>query len=517
MSLNLDITRKEIIDRMKSDVQARLPESDPFLRNSFLLALITALGGRVSEVYEQLKLLLDEIFPDTASGDYLKRWGNWINITQNAATKAVGNAVVTGTLGSSIPAATRFQSQSGNEYTSQVSRTIIVNENVITTLTYSSGTVTAVTSGEHNYASNIQVIISGAVETAYNGTFTIFVISNNSFTYEIDTAPSSPATGSPKASANTASILIESNAFGADQNLGSGASLSVTTPLAGINSTAYVQFDEIAGGTDIEDESILQARIEDGYQNPNTPFNTANIIDQARKVSGVTRVFVESPDTTLGSYSISALTQTSNVARAVFASPHGLTSGMYISISGANQLDYNVSNTAILVINNTTIAYIISNNPVSPATGTITASFSAVQPGQVKVAFTRDNDPDIIPSGAEVDAVKQQLLTIKPAHMSDNNLIVVSPIAKPVAFTFTSITPNTTTMQNAIEQNLEQFFRETPEYGENLLALDYNAAIKTTIDPETGEALQNFVLSTPSGNVTVASGELPTLDSVAFL
>src|SRR5262249_8716696 len=155
--------------------QAEIAQSNPFLRNSFLIALLIALGGRIFEVYEELESLLLELFPDTASDDFLARWGSYLNIVQNDATQATGKIIATGVIGSTITTSANYQSQNGSQYDVQQNVTIAENVNTIPSLTFNSGTVTAITSGEHNYASNMQVIISGADQAEYNGTFTIFV------------------------------------------------------------------------------------------------------------------------------------------------------------------------------------------------------------------------------------------------------------------------------------------------------------------------------------------------------
>ena len=79
MPINFPADRQEVIDRIKTDVQGELPESNPFIRNSFLQAQLVGYGGRVFEFYIQLKQLLLEMFPDTATGDFLLRWGSYVD------------------------------------------------------------------------------------------------------------------------------------------------------------------------------------------------------------------------------------------------------------------------------------------------------------------------------------------------------------------------------------------------------------------------------------------------------
>lgn len=518
MAINFPDNRQQVIDRIKTDVQAELPQSNPFLRASFYGSLMVGYGGRVYEVYLQLIELLKQMFMDTATGDYLKRWGYYVDVTINSATIAEGFITAVGTPGASIPVGTQFQAGSDNTYTSQSSVTIAANSNSITSLTNVAGAVTAITVGNHNFASNIFVTISGANQTAYNGTYKIFVTSENSFTYQIDSSPVTPATGTILAAANTASVFVKSDDFGESQNLASGAALTVTSPLAGVDSTMYVQFDAIAGGTADENIENFRTRVIDTYQHPNTPFNNDEIEQLAKTINGVTRVFIQNPDTTQGDYAVVSLTQSGGVATATFTDPHGLISGMYISISGALPLGYNVQDVPILVTSSTSFIFLVSSGLSSPATGTIYSHFAQVQPGQVKVFFTRDNDTNIIPTPTEVAAVKAKLLTIKPAHTNAADLIVEAPTALPITFNFDEIVPDTLSMRNAIIANLEEFFTEPGgvSVGQTLLAKAYNTAIFTTIDPETGIPLQNYVLTSPSGDITVEGNELPTYNTSNF-
>ena len=62
------------------------------------------------------------------------------------------------------------------------------------TLTYANGLVTANVTA-HGYLDGTPVTIAGANQTAYNGTFTIFYVDANTFTYAVSSAPVSPATG----------------------------------------------------------------------------------------------------------------------------------------------------------------------------------------------------------------------------------------------------------------------------------------------------------------------------------
>lgn len=515
MVFNIPDDQQTVIDRSRTDVQNALPESNPFFKNSFLGALVVSFSGRIFDFYLQLNILIREMFVDTATSTFLERWGSYKDITRNAATKSTGIATATGTVTSAIAISSQLQDAAGNQFITTASATI-TNTNVsVSTLTRSGSTVTATTVSDHEFASGQSVTIAGAVETDYNGAQDITVTAADTFTYTIATTPSTPATGTITADADLASISIESVEFGVDQNLTSGTNLTFSSPIAGVDDTAIVQFGEISGGTDLESDSDLRIRIIDQYQNPIAQFNENAIISKAKEVAGVTRVFVTEAGEAFGSQlSVTSITRSGDIATVTTGSNHGLQDCMTVTISGAVETDYN-GLFRIIVIDDTKFAYVVPGTPSTPATGTILAD-PTLTPGQVVIFFTRDNDINIIPSAAEVITTKDKILEIKPANTSDNDVIVNAPVANTVNFTFTALTPNTPTMQAEITANLTALFRDETVVGEDLKSFAYESTIFQTVDSETGDIVTDFTLSAPSGDVTIASNEIPVLGSVIY-
>lgn len=515
MVFNIPDDQQEVIDRSSTDVQNALPASNPFFKNSFLGAIISSFSGRIFDFYLQLNILIRELFVDTATNSFLERWGVYRNVTRNAATKSTGNITATGAPSTSIPISTQLQDAAGLQFITTA--TVGISNVVIsvTSLTRSGGTVTAITASSHEYGSTQTVTVAGAVETDYNGAQSITVIDATTFSYEILTTPTTPATGTITSAADMASLPVESVDFGKANNLASGTQLTFTTPIAGVDDTAIVQFGEVAGGTDLEADEDLRTRIIDVYQNPIAHFNENDIINQAKKVAGVTRVFVFASGETFGdNISVTSITRDGSVATVTTATNHGLEQCMFATISGAVETDYNIK-ARVLVIDDTTFTYIVAGTPTTPATGTI-LSQGSIPLGQVIIFFTRDNDDNIIPSASEVTTTKDKLIEILPANTSVNDMIVNAPTANIVNFTFTALTPNTSTMQTAITANLTQLFEEGTSVGNDLKSFSYESAIFQTVDPETGDIVTNFVLSAPSGDVSIAADELPVLGSIAY-
>ncbi|KKL62501.1 hypothetical protein LCGC14_2184580, partial [marine sediment metagenome] len=490
-----------------------LPELNPFLRDSFIDALIVGNAGQIFELYLQIQAALNEMFPDTATTTFLERWGDYVGITRNPATQATGGVTATGTAASSIPISTQLQTADGRTYETTVAATIAV-EVLGVALTRTGTTVTGTTASEHMLANGVSVTIAGAVETEYNGAFSVIVTGLNEFQYEIVGTPTTPATGAITATFTIASLNVLSVGFGQAQNADAGEIMTFTTPIAGVDTNATVQFGDIGGGTDIETDEELRERILARYRDPVANFNAAQIRNQARLVPGVTRVFVDEAGTFLDPLTVTSITLLGNCATVTTPVDHNLNDCIVVKIAGANEPEYNLD-ARILLIDNDEFIYIVNGSPSSPATGTITATPS-IPPGQVRIFFTRDNDDDIIPSASEVATVKASILEIKPAHTADFDVIVLAPTAVTVDFTFASLAPNTTTMQQAVTANLEAFFREETTLGQDLTEVSYQSIIFQTIDPATGQKITDFLLSAPIGDITVPSGSLPVLGTVSF-
>lgn len=136
--------------------------------------------------------------------------------------------------------------------------------------------------------------------------------------------------------------------------------------------------------------------------------------------------------------------------------------------------------------------------------------------GQVTIYFTRGNDESPIPNPSEVVTVKNKILEIKPAHTAEDDVIVLAPTPVPAAFVFTSLVPNTSTMQAAITNSLKALLLDEGVVSEPVTEDQYRAAIVQTVDPANGDRVVSFALSSPSGDLGGASGEYVVFSSAVF-
>lgn len=426
--LDLPDNPKELVDRSKADVQRELALSNPFLRNSWLGAIITSLALRVYDFYITLRAAVVFVFDPL-------NLAPTFGVTRLAASKASGNFVATGTATTSIPAGTVITVAGVGLFDTTNSVAISAQTIDVDSITRIGSVATFTTASAHGLANGVEVTITGAAASEYNITGDVTVIADDAFTLDVVGTPADEPATSAEAAYAIATVPVESQEFGAAYNLDAGTNGKLQTPITGVDDALVVDFGAVGNGADAETDEQLRARTSERIQNPIALFNSAAIVAEAKKIAGVTRVFVQE---------------------------------------------------------------------VTPAAG------------QVTIYFMRDNDTNPIPSASEVTKVKNQILTIKPSHTIDDDVIVLAPTPVSVNFSFSTLTPNTSSMRAAIEANLAQFFAESVTVGTNVDQDAYRAAIFNTTDTETGQQVQTFTLSAPVADITINSGEIAVLGDVNF-
>jgi len=506
----------QVEDRIKADVQREAPDSNPYLTVHWLRSLIAGIARRIFDFYLDLNRVETRLFPDTADDETATRWGNIFVGPKNPATNSSGQLVATGTVGGSIGIGVSLTA-GGKEYITTTADVIAANSISVSSITRSGTTATVTTTVDHNLSSFVPVTISGADQAEYNITDAAIVVTGlNTFTYEVAGSPATPATGTILAGFTTANVNVESVDAGANTNLDLDTAVALSSPIVDVDNTFYVTYGTIGGGTDEETLADYKERYLDRIRNPIAQFNPAAIEFIAKTVSGVTRVFIEEAGTVIGTVSVSSITRTGNIATVTTSAPNNFESGQEVTITGADQPEYNVTDERIIVESTTIFHFVVSGTPATPATGTIEVT-DVLPPGQVKTYFMRDNDIDPIPSASEVAAVKTAIDSIKPANTASADNFVLAPTGVDVNFIFTNLTPDTTTMRAAVQENLTQFFEEQTEVGVNVDEDAYRAAIKNTVDPDTGDVVATFTLSSPSGDIAISSGEIAILGTISYV
>jgi len=426
-------TLQNVIDRIRSDVRGLLPDVDPTIFGNIIRGVTDSQGSRVFDTVQLIRQAVAEVFPQTASGEFLDRWGNYHGLPRNAATGSSGEIVFLGTAGASIASATSLTS-SGLPFTTASSAIISTQTFNVTSLTRDGSIVTGTATG-HPLATGLSISISGADQAEYNGTFLVTVQDANTFTYTISGTPVTPATGTIGASFDGVTVSISSDGVGSSNNLSSGAVLNLVTPISGVSTSAFVRFSGITGAANLEGDEPYRDRILQRSANPVANFNISRLETTAKGITGVTRVWVL---------------------------------------------------------------------PITPTVGSVT------------VYFVRDDDASIIPDANEISDVRNAILAFLPVNSDESQVFVLGPVPVTTDYTFSAISPDTATMREAIRQNIIAFYEDRAELSINITQDQYRAAIQDTQDPETGEVLQSFTLSTPTGDITIDTGEIGLPGEVTF-
>ncbi len=445
-------TITEIVDRMTSDLALAInsgqtdtsKQVDPTILNSYIRGLVEAIAGGIDSNNDLSEQVLQQIFIQTATDEFLEKWGVIFGITKQPAVKAGGRLSFTGASGGIIPIGATLTRADGEEYITVSSGSIVSQTLNITSITRVGTTATVTTVSDHNLATG-QILdsIQGADQTDYNlSNITISVTSNNTFTYQVANSPTTPATGTITATELYTFISIEASDFGVIQNSGSGSIFTLVSPIANVDDSAIATFEGITGGLNIESDNNYRTRILERTSNFTAPFTNSGLKVFIRQfITGVTRIWV---------------------------------------------------------------------NDATPSAGS------------TEIYFTRDSDINITPTSQQLLAVKTLIISgnnltsgIKPANMPDANVYVLAPTSVPVNFTFTGLSPNTSDMQTAINNSLNDFFKsDQVVLSQDVLENEYANAIFNTLDSNGN--VPTFILSAPTGDITINSGELATLGTITY-
>lgn len=109
-------TLGELVAANEADFSSRLPGADSRLRRSVLSVLARVLAGSTHLLYGFIDFIARQLFPDTATGDFLKRWATIWGVVERPETKAQGLVTLTGVNGSIVGEGKVLQRGDGVEY-----------------------------------------------------------------------------------------------------------------------------------------------------------------------------------------------------------------------------------------------------------------------------------------------------------------------------------------------------------------------------------------------------------------
>jgi uncharacterized phage protein gp47/JayE len=140
--------------------------------------------------------------------------------------------------------------------------------------------------------------------------------------------------------------------------------------------------------------------------------------------------------------------------------------------------------------------------------------------GYVSIYFVNDKEISILPNSTQLAEAKLSITDtknggIKPANTDDTMVLVLSPQPVYVDFAFSSLTPNTAEMRQAITDRLTDYFKSVEvSLGKDISEATYKNVIFSTVDSQ-GKT-PTFTLSQPSGAIDVSSNQLPILRNITF-
>jgi len=422
-----------------------LPGIDPTIKSSLAGASTISAAAVAVSNQEGIKDAVRQSFWQTQDGDFLALTGALNDTNRFNPQPSQGQAAATGILGTSILSDYPI-TFNGNTYLTTQDSAIQEYSGGIT-LSFSAGIVTGVTNIVHTLSTGLFVVISGATQTDYNGTFEIVVLSDMEFTYEL--VAGALTTDAGIYTTEYALLNLESVGTGSVQNVTSGGILTID--LTDVDSDVFVGTFGLDGGADEESEEDYRERVGESYSLTPGIATPPSLVASAKSIAGNTRVFVVRPDGTSG--------------------------------------------------------------------GTVGQAGYKPELGETVMYILRDNDQSILPSSQLLTTTKDQIIAdgLWPTFTLDSQLYVLSPILKTQNFVFTSISPNTVTMQNAIRNQLVSFFEDNAEIeGTISLVKTLNPFLQKISDPSTGALLTSFTYTTPSSNIVAASGEIYTVGVVSF-
>lgn len=305
MALNIPTKASQVVSRMRVDIQRELPGLNPFLKNSWIGAIVTSLANRVFDFYFALTRAQLEAIPNTTIL-FLEKWASVWKILRLPATKSTGRLALTGdTSGAIAVGGSTWRSTSGNQYISTSAGSITLQSLAVASITRIGSVATLTTVNNHFLASNVTISVTGAGESEYNVVDSVMTVTGDKIlTFTVTGTPATPATGTILLAFTSLSVTVQAVDFGIDKTQLFDELLTLQSPLFQVDDNAGVGFGGISGGTDQEENPELRNRMLDRIQNPIAHFNVSEIIAVSKAIAGVTRVFVQQITPAVGQVTI---------------------------------------------------------------------------------------------------------------------------------------------------------------------------------------------------------------------
>lgn len=283
-------TFSELIEHARAEMQSQLPEVDPTVQGSWARAFVDGSAVMAQILTYLIRDLEQQLFPQTASAEFLDLWGEYEGIERLAPSPASGYITLEGVEGTIIPTLTEFFGSNGYFYQSQTTVSVNHVDQPVATITRLGTTATVTCLNNHNLSTGVTVTISGAGQAEYNVSTIVVVTGVTTFQYTVTGTPPSPATGTITCTAVFASIPVTATSTGKETNIESGGQLS-----SEIYGTGTAQYYGLSGGSIEETDDNYRERILLSRSIITGVFTPDHIKLAAMSISGNSRVFVKKP------------------------------------------------------------------------------------------------------------------------------------------------------------------------------------------------------------------------------
>ena len=243
-------------------------EKDPFVQ-----AISKVINDITDDLYKTISDSTSQTFSQTATDESFIK-ANAYDKTRNTiqrkeAKTAQGQLIVTSTTSIDVPVDTLFVTNDSEIYSSLTLKTTNLQQFLITSIQRISN-FAVVTLADHNFASILDLTISGATPSSFNGDYPIEILDKDTFRYP-NAWINEVATGTIIGSYFGARIDVQS------QNASEEVNKTFTNEIivaSNINlDNAYITFNGITGGRAIETLTDYNARIIEFLSNPENKGN----------------------------------------------------------------------------------------------------------------------------------------------------------------------------------------------------------------------------------------------------
>lgn len=516
----------ELFQAFKDKFQEKRSEYDPTILAGWTNSFGRGIAAVGFAIVILAKNILKQANPLTATGLFLELWASYDNLSRLGASASIGTINVYGVNSTVIPANNKWAGQTNGLLYSNAASATIQEQDVriqpvtILQLTRLGAIATAVSSFPHAFVAGQWITINGAIETEYNGNFSVTPdpIDANKFTYTIVGTPTSPATGSPYSAIPIIKItsLVESGGTATGETAFSNGfvdqqyiaiSNAVPSAFNGVFQITVVDdttFTFAVGGSPgtASEAGVVRSihalvNVQSDDTGPETFVTAGGALDfQDPPIAGV-----ETTAFTVEGLQGGADTESDEALRARLLISRSAQEGVFTNDQ--------IRLAALLINGNTDI--FIQNPNSSDVTNPNT-----IFPGQVRIYILRRNDPlGPVPTGGILQITKKSILDFgeQPGDLWSDDVFVLPPELLPVDIEMTEVKPDTASMRQAIKSQFEAHFLDRATFGKNVDNDILRGIVVSTQDLNSGDPDLTFIEEFNWVGVveTVADNQLPVL------